>query len=211
MEFEMTELGYLFNKYGCDKSSKHHYDNIYHPQLMHLRDKPIKLLEVGIFRGESLQAWLDYFPNAEIFGIDVFTRVDPKQIAVLQNPRVKWFKMDSTSHGVTEALRAFVGEDIKFDVIVDDGLHTPRANADTFSNLIPLLADDGKYFIEDVWPLHIMRKHEWDHHWLHSHPDNYNKEEMRYFLNTLDPYTYVEFDLRERSGQPDSYIIKVTK
>lgn len=206
----MTELGYLFNKYGCDKSSKHHYDTIYHPHLMHLRDKPIKLLEVGIFRGESLQAWLDYFPNAEIYGIDVFTRVKPETLNVLDHPRVTWFRADSTSATQMAAISEVSG-DVKFDVIVDDGLHTPRANADTFNNLIPLLADNGVYFIEDAWPLHIMHKHEWVHHWLHSHPDNYNKEEMRYFLDTLDPYPYVEFDLRQRSGQPDSYIFKVTK
>lgn len=207
----MTELGHLFNKYGCDKSSKHHYDNIYHPQLMHLRDKPIHLLEVGIFRGESLRAWLEYFPNAEIYGIDIFSRVDPKDIDVLNHPRVTWFKMDSTGIGTANFIRSLCGQDIKFDVIIDDGLHTPMANAQTFINLIPLLADGGMYFVEDVWPLHIMMKKEWEHPWITSHKDVYTKEDMVEFIAAVSQYNHVEFDLRARSGQPDSYIFKVTK
>lgn len=207
----MTELGHLFTKHGCDKSTKHNYDFVYHPQLMHLREKPIKLLEVGVFRGESMKAWLDYFPNAEIYGIDIFTRVDPKQIEVLNHPRVTWFKMDSTIPGVTEFIQSFCGKDIKFDVIVDDGLHTPRANAQTFNNLMPLLADNGMYFVEDVWPLHIMRKKEWDHPWLHTHKDVYTESEMKVFLEAIHPYNYVDFDMRQHSGQPDSYVVKVTK
>ena len=38
----------------------------------------------------------------------------------------------------------------KFDLIVDDGLHTFEANINTFEELFPLLETDGLFFIEDI-------------------------------------------------------------
>ena len=68
------------------------------------------------------------------------------------------------------------------------------------------------YFIEDVWPFHIMSEKEWKHPWLQKHPDRYNKAEMEYFMEQIPFSTKcVEFDLREASGQPDSYILKIDK
>ena len=45
-EFNMSELGNLFNKYGCDKTRKHQYEKIYEPVLEKLKDKEVNILEV---------------------------------------------------------------------------------------------------------------------------------------------------------------------
>ena len=46
----------------------------------------------------------------------------------MQHERVKWLKCDSTSYDVGNQIEnAWPG--IRFDIIIDDGLHTPAANA----------------------------------------------------------------------------------
>jgi hypothetical protein len=54
-----TELGY------------HNYHKHYAEQFHDLRHSVKKVLEIGVFRGHSLLMWHDYFPNAEIYGVDI--------------------------------------------------------------------------------------------------------------------------------------------
>ena len=35
------------------------------------RDRNIRLLEIGVSKGGSLAAWEEYFPHAEIVGVDI--------------------------------------------------------------------------------------------------------------------------------------------
>jgi hypothetical protein len=199
----------LFNKYGCDKAKKHSYHLIYEPQFEPIRNNAINLLEVGVFKGDSVRAWLDYFPNATIYGVDIFTRVKPEDIDVLQHPRVKWMRCDSTAENVRDQIKEEWPR-IRFDVIIDDGLHTPEANAKTLANLVPLLKKNGMYFVEDVWPFDIMTSDQWKHPWITSHSDVYNLFKWDIFAKQLEMYQVERFDNRKISGEPDSYIIKVS-
>lgn len=200
----------LFNRYGCDKSKKHQYHTVYEPQFHSIREQKLNILEVGVFKGASTQAWLEYFPNATLYGLDVFTRIDTSNIEILKDPRVRWLKADSTSNRTTD-LAAQAWPDIVFDIIIDDGLHTPRANADTLKNLFPFLKPTGMYFIEDVFPLGIMTQEELTHPWIRSNADVYNQKENQYLLDTLNDKVVEAFDLRKITNEPDSYILKVTK
>jgi len=210
----VSALENLFNKFGCDKAKKHHYHLIYQDRLASFKDKQFNLLEVGIFRGESIKAWLEYFPQAQIYGIDIFTRVKVEDIDVLQDPRVHWLKTDSTQAGVQFQMSS-KWKDVQFDVVIDDGLHTPRANADTLKNIWPRVADRGQYFIEDVWPLDTMTSQQLQHPWLLRYPERYNQLEMNYFRTTLNKVVgdsqIIDHDNRKLSGEPDSYIIEVVK
>lgn len=203
-------LKQLFNKYGCDKAKKHQYDTVYEPELEHLKDEPINILEVGVFKGDSVRAWLDYFPNATIYGIDIFVRVDPSKIDVLNHPRVKWLKASSIESDITTKIKKEWPR-VKFDVIIDDGLHTPRANLLTLQHLQSLLKPKGKYFIEDVWPFDKMSYKESQHPWILSHSEDLNMMEYQAFLNEIAKYNITEYDLRSKTKEPDSYIIKVEK
>lgn len=199
----------LFNNYGCDKARKHHYDLVYELEFASIREKNLAILEVGVFKGESTQAWVDYFPNAKIYGLDVFTRVPMNEISILKHPRVEAARGNSIDITITEKIRK-KWPGVKFDIIIDDGLHTPRANADTFKNLFPLLKEDGAYYVEDVWPLDKMTTAEMKHPWIQRYPDLYNALEMEYFLNAIEKYNVLRFDNSKLSGEGDSYIIKVT-
>ena len=63
-------LEQILNLYGSDKSTKHYYHTIYEPYFEKIRYDKINILEVGILDGKSMLAWLEYFPNAEIYGIE---------------------------------------------------------------------------------------------------------------------------------------------
>ena len=198
----------LFNKYGCDKAVKHNYHTVYEPEFDTIRNESINILEVGVFKGDSVRAWLEFFPNATIYGIDVFTRVKPEDIDVLQHERVKWLKADSTNIAVRDQIKKEWPR-IRFDIIIDDGLHTPDANAKTLHNLFPLMKKTGRFYVEDVWPLDIMTTSEMQHHWVKKHPERYNILEMNKFTAQIDSKSIKRFDLRKSTGEPDSYIIRV--
>lgn len=201
-------LGKLFNKYGCDKTTKHKYDKIYEPEFEPLKDQEINILEIGVFKGESTKAFLEYFPNATIYALDIFVRVVPEKLDVLKHPRVKWLQADSTADNANELFKEKFG-DVEFDIIIDDGLHTPAANTATFNNFFPMLKDGGTFYVEDVWPLDIMDINQKKHSWLRKHPNEYTSLKMNEFLEAINPHDVTRFDNRNMTGCPDSYIISV--
>jgi cephalosporin hydroxylase len=135
----------IFRSRDCDKGKRHGYERVYGPVFGPIREQAFTLLEIGIFRGESLVAWLEYLPNATLIAVDTFQRVPPHQIPVLKHPRVRWFKMDSTQ----EAPK------VRADFIIDDGCHDPEAQLATLRNYRGLLTVGGRYFIEDAPTLTI--------------------------------------------------------
>ena len=174
----MSELRTLFDKWGCDKGRKHGYEECYEQFFEPLKNENINILEVGIFKGRSLEVFREYFPNAQIYGIDVFTRVtptEPRLVRLFANKNVHWAMCDSTDPSCVSEITKTFGKDTKFDIIIDDGLHEPEANAKTLKNLWPLLKPDGIYFVEDVWPLDIMKTADIKSNpWLRRKRDIYN-------------------------------------
>ena len=204
----------IFRRFDCDKGDFGHNAHLYHleyeKEFKKIRYENINILEVGVFRGQSLQAWLEYFPNANLYGIDIFTRVHESKIDVLNNKRVKYIKGSSTEANIKDMINKTWG-DIKFDVIIDDGLHTPNANKKTFENLIGFLKNDGIFYVEDAWPLHQMTDKELSHHWIRKYHTDYTQKYMTEFLHSIQKYNVEEIDLRTHSGSLDSYIFKIKK
>ena len=126
----------IFIKNKCDKATKHRYYELYQQDFDKFKNDQINILEIGTFKGESTQSWLDYFSQAKIYTADTFERVVPEKIPALKNNRVQWFKVDSTSSNCKEN---FKNLNIQFDFIIDDGLHTPEGQRLTFENLIDFL------------------------------------------------------------------------
>ena len=199
----------IFAKNKCDKN-EHMYYEVYEPYLEPMKEQPIQILEVGIFKGTSLKSWHEYLPNADLYGIDIFTRLKPEDVPILKKDRVHWIQADSMVNSIQDKIIETWG-DVKFDVIIDDGLHTPEANAKTFENLMPFLKDDGVFFIEDVWPLDIMTGSEWKHTWLKQRPEKYNMNKWKLFEKAIQVYKVKQHDLRKFSGKQDSYIYEIRK
>jgi hypothetical protein len=136
-----VSLRELFAKHKCDKGFRHDYGRLYEPIFTALRDFPIRLLEIGVFKGASIKAWLEYFPQAHVIAVDTFQRIPAEAVPILGHSRVSWHECDSTM----EAPRIDL-----VDIIIDDGSHRAEAQLATYKNYSPLLRDGGRYFIEDV-------------------------------------------------------------
>ena len=190
----------LFKKHSCEKIW-HNYSELYEADFEHLRKKNINILEVGTFRGESINVWLDYFINADIYTIDTFERVHPTALPMLNNIRVKYAVLDSTSK---ECYDYFKKLNVKFDFIIDDGLHTPDGQRKTFENLIEFT---DTYYIEDVWNLDKVNM---NHPWIKSHAEDFKLEKWHKLLDSIGNYKVTHHDWRSKKKQ-DSYILKICK
>ena len=201
----------LFDKYDCDKgTSKHHYYKVYEEYFKDVREEPLNFLEIGTFNGASTRAFYDYFPNANIYTIDIFERTDPKDLDILHKDRVHWMKADSMSATLPGNIEKEWG-DIEFDFVIDDGAHWPEANRLTFENIVPFLKDDGTYFIEDLFPMHIMTTEQLNLPWLRSKSDKYDMLKHNRLMTTLDSYNTKLHDRRKETQHPDTCIMVVTK
>lgn len=202
----MNTLRELFDIHQCDKGTKKHcYDRCYENYMEDRREDAIHILEIGCFRGESTRAWFDYFPNADIYTIDLFERVDASTIDILNQDRVHWLKGDSMNASLPSRIRKEWG-DVQFDFIIDDGAHYPDANRLTFNHCFQFLKDDGAYFIEDVWMLDKMKK---THSWVANRPHLYSIPDHVRFMTTIEEYDVKHYDFTD--GHPDGYILRVKR
>ena len=138
------------------------YDTSYHSQYEilfdHWRNSEINILEIGVWRGDSLKLWAKAFPNAHIYGIDTFERNSfedvTQRLRGYETHSIQMAGVDSCfDDGYAVKSRDDFFNDIgdtKFHIIIDDGLHTKQAQVNTFHNFIHLLKDDGIYIVEDI-------------------------------------------------------------
>lgn len=130
----LMTLDELSVKYGSDKGSlKHGYCPFYEK---HLPKNPKKILEIGVKEGASIRMWKEWFPNAEIHGLDLF-----EEFPIPDIEGVIFHKGNQLDHVLLHTLRKE-----NFDLIIDDGSHNSRDQLVTFFSLY-----NGKtYFIEDT-------------------------------------------------------------
>lgn len=130
----MGKLHDIGLKWETDKATLHEYLDFYE---QHLPKKIGRLLEIGVSNGASVRMWHDYYPEAEIIGID--NGGPPLKFDGITN-----LFMDSKD---VVALRELG----KFDVIVDDGSHFSLDQQVAFEFLFDQqLNKGGVYIIEDL-------------------------------------------------------------
>jgi predicted O-methyltransferase YrrM len=198
------DLKDIFVKYKCDKGIKHGYWKLYQDDFEKVRNKEIDILEIGTFKGESTNAWLEYFPNANIYTIDTFERIKAIDLPCLEDKRVEWAQLDSTSESCNLHFQTIKKQ---FDFIIDDGLHTPDAQRKTFEKLFEFLKQDGAYYIEDVW---MLDKIDINHPWIKSHPNDFTMEKYNKLIKAISKYTVTHHDFSSKKI-PDSFILKIRK
>jgi hypothetical protein len=128
---------------GTDKITHHRYDKFYTLFLEKFRARAdAAMLEIGLDYGKSLKMWLDYFPLAFIYGIDIRNSYE--------GPRQKTFLADQSD---IQALQRIATSEVKHPVflIVDDGSHLPEHQLTSFNYLFEhLLEPGGIYIMEDI-------------------------------------------------------------
>lgn len=161
-KFENKEskiLGELFKKYGSDKSSTHNYFIFYSYILNTLGIKnKLNVLEIGLgtnnpnlvstmgssgMPGASLRAFRDYLPNSNIYGADI-----DKDILFSEN-RINTCYVDQLKYSSFDDIKNNFGN-IKYDLIIDDGLHSIGANLNTLIFSLNNINNGGYIIIEDI-------------------------------------------------------------
>jgi hypothetical protein len=127
-----------------DKDTIHSYLEMYEWKMTP-RKNAKRVLEIGVQRGGSLLLWEAFFPNAEIWGMDVF----PEPPACLQgHDRIKVFpRVNAYDVNVVKQIQQL---GITFDVIIDDGPHTLESMIFAAKYYTQLLAPGGLFVIEDI-------------------------------------------------------------
>lgn len=117
-----------------------HYYPIYDMYFHSLREDKLNILEIGVKNGESLRLWKKYFPNAQIWGVDI----DPKCLDH-QEENIEILIGDQNEPTTFDAIKK-----IDFDIIIDDGSHVFFHMINSFEYLWKNLKNGGLYFIEDT-------------------------------------------------------------
>lgn len=130
----------------ADKGSVFHNYCVRYSQYMDKwREQQIRLLEIGVQFGCSAGMWLEAFPNANIYGVDIVNcHTDAK---LDQNPRWSFFMGDQRDRNFWEGFKSRVPP---LTVIIDDGCHHADAIRISLECLWPHLVNGGVYIIEDV-------------------------------------------------------------
>ena len=162
---EEINLSELFKSYGSDKSTTHNYYKIYSCLLKELSE-PKKIFEIGLGTnnvdvvstmgkngkpGASLRAFRDFTANAIVFGADFDRQV------LFTEDRIETYFVDQTNiHTFTE-LSQNVGNG--FDLMIDDGLHSPNANLHSLYFFLQSIKVGGFAVVEDI---NVSTKPLWD-------------------------------------------------
>lgn len=154
----LTELCNLCIQYGTDKGPREMngwgYSPIYFEAFKEWRHSVKKVLEIGVCgnrdipnnrTGASLFVWRDFFPEADVYGLD-----NDARWMVGGEPRITTFCLDAYKHEDLMKAMDEIGPDIDF--ICDDAVHDPIPQIALLNDLWGFLRHGGIYAIEDVCP-----------------------------------------------------------
>lgn len=120
-----------------------HYFEVYDRHLSKFVNKPIHLLEIGIYSGGSLEMWRSFFGNeCNIIGVDIepacksYANEFTKVIIGDQESRPFWEQFRQTNPYL--------------DIIIDDGGHQSNQQIVTFEESFCHLKPGGVFICEDI-------------------------------------------------------------
>lgn len=129
---------------------EHTYMRHYERLLWWLYQRPISLLEIGVCNGGSIKTWLELFPNAYVYGVDV--KNDTPWLTGRCEGRVCIFLCDQANPALATL---FPPESL--DVVIDDGSHVFADQTKARESLWPALKPGGWYFVEDILNLNDLK------------------------------------------------------
>ena len=133
---------------GRTDKFQHGYAPVYEKHFGKYRDKEINFLEIGVYNGGSIFSWLEYFPKAQIFALDIYDKSH-----LFNHSRVHFFQMDASDENSINNLMTEIERETKkrkIDLLVDDGSHFQYDQMTSLGKIFPHISDGGIYAIEDI-------------------------------------------------------------
>lgn len=151
-----TKLKVLLDHYGSDKANLHNYHHLY-GTILRENASVENIFEIGLGTnnadvvshmgqagkpGASLRAFRDFCPNACIYGADIDKRI------LFSEERIKTFFVDQTESASFNPILDQIPK--TFDLVIDDGLHSPNANIASLDFALKIVKKGGWVVIEDI-------------------------------------------------------------
>jgi len=190
----MSKLVDLIDNSLTDKNTCHSYINTYERIFLSKKNDKNNILEIGIGEpkqnkenGGSIKLWHDYFPNSNIYGLDIH-HISNVNECIKNNDRIKLIT-SVDAYNKTFIENTFIKNDIKFDILIDDGPHTLDSMVFFVKNYLPLLNDNGVFVIEDIPDI------KWTEILRENTPEEYKKyiqiEDLRHIKNRWDDIMFI--------------------
>lgn len=147
----MSFLNELGLKYRTDKAvdgkkgeagKGHDYLRVYERFSARERQDVRKVLEIGVQKGASIRMWQEYFPSAEIYGLDI--------AASALNVTGDRIHIELLDQSDAVALDAFATRNGPFDLIIEDGSHLWSHQIVGMQTLLRHVRPGGQYIVEDL-------------------------------------------------------------
>lgn len=150
----MENLTKIANKHITDKGTIHYeahgYTEIYGKYIPEMGSH--KLLEIGIWHGDSIRMWNEYNPSIELYALDI----DPNIHQHLNgSEKFKLYLGDQSNKLILLSILHDTNNDIDF--VIDDGSHNHDDILNSFKFLFPRMKSGSIYFIEDLHANHAEK------------------------------------------------------
>ena len=172
-----TDKASVFTRtYAKPKNYCVHYQRFFDE----LRMEPIKLIEIGAAGGESIRLWLEFFPNAHVWGIDIVQNTNEwNTVGAKTHPRYTFIHGDQSDPTLWACLAADTGGN--WDIVIDDGSHMAKDIINAFEAGWQFVRSGGWWCVEDLGCGYgegsIFRSPGYPNHpeWIHAIIDNINQ------------------------------------
>lgn len=149
MDKTLTEIAnHCKTDKGTEHGSRHGFTDFYETFMAKYRhlDRPVNILEIGIDSGNSLHMYNEYYNgNCNIIGLDI----DDK--SHLNSKNCTCYQLDQSDPQHRNHYKQYFKENnLKFDIILDDGSHHMDDQILTFLDFNEFIDTDGIYFLEDL-------------------------------------------------------------
>lgn len=154
---DMTPLCELARKHETDKGGRHYrygggdsdtcheYTPVYWDLMGGVKEAVTRVLEIGINAGSSLRMWAEFFPNAQICGLDC-----RPETMVNEGNIVSALCDQGSPPSLMTAMSVLQADVNPFDLIIDDGSHELGHQIVSMQALLPFMKPTGIYVVEDL-------------------------------------------------------------
>ena len=130
----------LMDRYGSDKAP-HGFCEFYESFFAPVRESVKSVLEIGVADGASIRAWLDYFPNANVWGMDAgrscVGKYGDSALWPFENRRFFACIGDQANRDDLARLLSHPDAPDAWDIVIDDGGHTMEQQQVSLGVLFP--------------------------------------------------------------------------
>ena len=155
-EVHKKTLDDLFYHYGSDKADivkqrqddqGHGFSKFYTQHLKHLKEKEIKILEIGSYAGASAAAFIKFFKNSSVYCFDINISK-----FIFSAKKIHVYGLDINNENklkkILEKIKLESNSNF-FDIIIDDGSHYLSDILFSLKTLFKYVKKGGFYIIED--------------------------------------------------------------